>query len=196
MPADGRVHVERLRTNDAENAIGIGTAIPRFSWQLRSDARGVSQTAYRIRVAAEPGDLQRGQPLVWDSGRVESDASTYRRYAGPALASGRVYVWDVQIWDDKGLPSARSAPASFEIGLLAASDWTAAWIEPGLVEDRLASGPSPMLRRPFALSKPVRSARAYVSSRGLYELHLNGARVGDQVLTPGWTSYRTRIQYQ
>src|SRR5262245_6978555 len=118
MITDGRVHVERLRTNDAENPIGIGTAIPRFSWQLRSDARGVKQTAYRLRVAAEPGDLQHG-PLVWDSGRVHSDASTYRPYGGPALASGREYHWDVQVWDDKGLPSARSPWARFEIGLLA-----------------------------------------------------------------------------
>src|SRR5262245_7728669 len=196
MLADGRIHVERLRTNDAENPIGIGTAIPRFSWQLRSDARGVSQTAYRVRVAAEPGDLQRGRPLVWDSGRVQSDASTHRPYAGPALASGRAYVWDVQVWDEKGLPSARSARATFELGLLAASDWSAAWIEPGLADDPSVPGPSPMLRRPFALSRPIRSARAYVSSHGLYELYLNGTRVGDQVLTPGWTSYKTRLQYQ
>ncbi len=82
------------------------------------------------------------------------------------------------------------------MGLLEPSDWKASWIEPDLPEDVTKSGPVPMLRREFKLSGAVARARAYVTSHGLYELHLNGQRVGDQLFTPGWTSYNKRLQYQ
>ena len=82
------------------------------------------------------------------------------------------------------------------MGLLDPGDWKASWIEPSLPDDPKTPGPSPLLRREFALKGQVRSARAYVTSHGLYEMVLNGQRVGDQVLTPGWTSYNKRLQYQ
>ena len=149
-----------------------------------------------MRVARTDQDLKSGRNLAWDSGRVTSDESIHRVYAGAPLASGQRYVWQVQVWDDRGRASGWSAPAWWEMGLLAPSDWHAQWIEPGLPEDTATSPPAPMLRREFRLEKPVRSARAYVTSHGLYEMHLNGKRVGDDVLTPGWTSYNKRLQYQ
>ena len=82
------------------------------------------------------------------------------------------------------------------MGLLSPTDWKAKWIEPELKEDLNKSQPSPFLRGGFKLNGTVRSARAYVTSHGLYELHINGQRVGDQVFTPGWTSYNKRLQYQ
>ena len=100
------------------------------------------------------------------------------------------------MWDGSAKASAWSAPAWWEMGLLEPSDWKASWIEPGLPEDVTKSGPVPMLRREFKLNGAVARARAYVTSHGLYEMHLNGHRVGDQVFTPGWTSYNKRLQYQ
>jgi len=194
-PATPAVRLEHLRTEYKENPIAIDARAPRFSWRLASDGRGVRQSAWQVRVAASEADLRRGRPLLWDSGRIESDASINRAYAGPPLASGRRYSWQVQVWDGANRASGWSDPASFEMGLLAPSDWSASWIEPGLKEDAL-SAPSPLLRRTFTLTKAVRSARAYVTAHGLYELHINGSRVGDEVLTPGWTSYATRLQYQ
>ena len=82
------------------------------------------------------------------------------------------------------------------MGLLQPVDWKASWIEPELPEDPKTSGPSPMLRRDFAVKGDVERARAYVTSHGLYEMAINGQRVGDAVLTPGWTSYNKRLQYQ
>jgi alpha-L-rhamnosidase len=82
------------------------------------------------------------------------------------------------------------------MGLLAPGDWTARWIEAARDEGARASQPAPMLRGTFAVKGKVRSARAYVTSLGLYELEINGQRVGDQLLTPGWTSYHHRLQYQ
>jgi alpha-L-rhamnosidase len=194
-PAAPSVRVERLRTDGRDNPLGLGNPTPRFSWQLRGDARAITQSAWQVRVAASDADLKKGKPLVWDSGKVASGESILRPYAGPALASGTRYAWQVQVWDGAGAASGWSAPASFEMGLLSPSDWKASWIE-STIKEESDSPPSPILRHEFVLKKPVRSARVYVTSHGAYELHLNGARVGDDVLMPGWTSFRKRIQYQ
>lgn len=201
------LRVDELRTEYKENPLGIDSRAPRLSWRIASNARNVRQAAYQIRVAPTADALRAGRNLVWDSSRVASSDSIQREYAGPPLVSGQRYVWHVQAWDDRGTASGWSEPAWWEMGLLSASDWRASWIEPGLEKDQVpspnsqapdaaASPPSPLLRRSFRLKQAVRSARAYVTSRGVYELHLNGRRVGDDVLTPGWTSYATRLQYQ
>ncbi len=186
--------VERLRTEYFTNPIGLDEPAPRLSWMLHADRRGTRQSAYEIRVARSLNDLARA-PL-WSSGKTMSDASVNVPYAGPALAPTRRYYWQVRAWDDRGRGSEWSAPAFWETGLMRASHWTARWITPELVEDSTLSNPSPLLRTEFALDGAVVSARAYVTSLGLYEMQINGRRVGDQVLAPGWTSYETRLQYQ
>ena len=188
--------VASLRTEYKENPLGIDARKPRFSWQLRSVARGVAQSAYEVRVTHSERGARGGSDLVWTSGRVSSDESTLRAYEGPPLQSGRRYYWQVRVWDGAGKPTAWSEPAWFEMGLLEPSDWKASWIEPDLPEDVKASGPSPMLRHEFKAKSGVERARAYVTSHGLYEMQINGQRVGDQVFTPGWTSYNKRLQYQ
>ncbi|HSK10192.1 MAG TPA: glycoside hydrolase family 78 protein [Vicinamibacterales bacterium] len=190
------VTVAALRTEYKENPVGLGEPSPRLSWQLRSEARGVAQTAYQVRVARSAEDVRAGRRLVWDSGRVASDASIHQAYAGPPLVSRQAYYWQVRVWDQAGAPTGWSDVASWETGLLAPGDWKATWIESGLSEDAKGPAPSPLLRREFDLRGRVRRARAYVTSHGLYEMFLNGRRVGDEVLTPGWTSYNKRLQYQ
>lgn len=190
------LRVTWLRTEYKENPIGIDAREPRLSWQFQSDARGVMQAAYEVRVARSERDLRDGRNLVWDSGRVASDESAHCPYKGPALQSAQRYYWQVRVWDTNGPASAWSDPAFWELGLLSANDWQASWIEPDLPEDPKQSNPAPMLRREFEAKSVVERARLYVTSRGLYEVHLNGERVGDQVFTPGWTSYQKRLQYQ
>jgi alpha-L-rhamnosidase len=186
-------HVEGLRTEWATNPIGIDEPAPRLSWMLHAERRGTRQSAYEIRVATHPDSF--AAPL-WTSGRVASGESLNRPYAGPALRPGRRYHWQVRAWDDRGQASPWSAVAFWETGLMGAAQWKAKWIVPDLPVDTTRSNPAPILRAEFALDGTVASARAYVTSHGLYEMEVNGRRVGTDVLTPGWTSYDKRLQYQ
>ena len=186
------VSLNGLRVEYKHNPLGIDVLKPRLSWQLHSDRRSVTQSAYQVQVALSESDLVAGRKLLWDSTKVASDESINRVYDGPALKSGQRYHWRVRVWDEQGISSSWSEVAHWEMGLLNASDWAADWIEPDLKDDLAA----PMLRNTFKIDGIVRQARAYVTSHGLYELHLNGQRVGDEVFTPGWTSYNKRLQYQ
>jgi alpha-L-rhamnosidase len=178
-----------LRCEYQVNPLGIDVLHPRLSWALVSDRRGVMQSAYQIQVRDSNGHL-------WDSSKVENDQSIHVPYGGPALRSGQRYTWQVRVWDDSDQPSAWSEPALWEMGLLWASDWQASWIEPGWDEDSTTSQPCPYLRTTFHLDGSIDSARVYVTTHGLYELSLNGSRVGDAFFTPGYTSYQHRLQYQ
>ena len=196
VAAQSTLKVTALRTEYKVNPLGIDQAKPRLSWQIQSSERNVVQSAYQIRVAMSERDLRSGTNLVWDSARVTSDESVHRVYAGPQLKSATRYAWQVKVWDGAGKSSDWSELAWWETGLMSPSDWKANWIEPDLKEDPKKSEPAPMLRRDFKVSSAVDSARIYITSHGLYQLRLNGAPVGDQVFTPGWTSYNKRLQYQ
>ena len=187
-------HVEGLRTEYAANPIGIDDPAPRLSWMLHAQRRGTMQRAYEIRVASSAAGL--GRAPVWNSSRVQSEESVNRVYGGPALRPGQRYHWQVRAWDDQDNASEWSTPAFWETGMMGASQWSAKWISPDVIEDSTRSNPSPLLRTDFALDGTVASARAYVTALGLYEMQINGRRVGDQVLAPGWTSYDKRLQYQ
>src|SRR6185369_3167259 len=187
------VSVGNLRVEYKDNPIGIDSLKPRLSGQVKSDLRDVLQSAYQIQVASTQTDLLAGHKLLWDSNRVASDDSVNRVYEGPTRKSGQRSYWHVRIWDEQGVASQWSEPGFWEMGLLTSSDWQAKWIEPDFKETTEAS---PILRGVFNVTGAVRQARAYVTSHGLYEFHLNGQRVGNELFTPGWTSYNKRLQYQ
>jgi alpha-L-rhamnosidase len=315
-----------LRLENATNPLGLETARPRFSWQLvaaATDARDLTQSAYRLIVGESEGAVRAQRDLLWDSGEVAAQATLGIDYDGPPLVARTRYWWTVRTWDQDHEPSDWSAPAWWEMGLNP-SDWQARWIgaplhssEPRLegcpriwttaaarhatfsktfnlpagsrvlsaqlagsdvsislngervtvgadVRERLRFGqnvitvgasapdglpggmvlrllitladqmpltietddtwlvddtrqravrlgrygdppwgrdpvtwrPSPLFRTPFKLDKPLHRARLYASALGVYELHLNGQRVGRDVLAPGWTDYPSRVPYQ
>ena len=187
--------VKNLRCEYKVDPAGIDVRKPRLSWQLESSERGVMQTSYEVRVAGSEEQLAKGKP-IWGSGKQTSDASIQVEYGGPALESGKVYYWQVRVADNQGHLTAWSKTAHWEMGLLEPVDWKAKWITPNLEEDETKSNPAPMLRREFSVKKKVERARLYASAMGLYEMELNGKRVGDEYFTPGWTSYDFRYQYQ
>jgi alpha-L-rhamnosidase len=194
FPAE-TLSVGNLRCEYKSNPLGIDVLQPRFSWELVSTERNTLQTAYQIRVGLSEPDLQLSK-FVWDSGKVSSPASNQLVYQGPPLRSMQRYYWQAQSWDSRNRASGWSKAAYFEMGLLQAGDWQGKWITPDLPEDTAKSNPSPYLRRTFTIGKAVAGARIYATAMGLYEIELNGKRVGDQYFTPGWTAYDFRYQYQ
>lgn len=189
ISAFAQTSVQDLLTENKINPIGLDSNIPRFSWQLNNGGRNIVQTAYEIKLMAP---TKSGN---WSSGKVNTNQSVQIAYTGPALQSNAKYQWQVRVWDQTNKPSAWSAPANFQMGLLKAEDWTAKWIEPGYKEDEILR-PSPLFRKSFNSNKKIQSATIYITSHGLYEAHINGKRVGDAYLTPGWTVYQKRLQYQ
>jgi alpha-L-rhamnosidase len=194
------LHLQNLRCEGQVNPLGIDSAEPRLGWVLQSDRRGETQTAYQVRAASDSTHLIQGQADLWGSGKVTSADSVHVVYAGKPLHSGQRVWWQVRVWGTDGEPSGYSEPAWFETALLAPGDWRAQWIQrksagPISEGQMFDDQPAPLLRREFGLDKAVARARVYVTGLGYYELRLNGERVGDQVLDPGWTSYSNRVCY-
>jgi alpha-L-rhamnosidase len=189
--------LKNLRCEYKVDPLGIDVRKPRLSWELVSAEKGVVQASYEVRVAGSEADLTKGK-LIWDSGKQASDASIQVEYGGPALTSERIYYWQARVADNHGHLSAWSKTARWEMGLLEVGDWKAKWITANLPEDEKKSNPAPMMRREFLVNgkKKVERARLYASAMGLYELELNGKRVGEEYFTPGWTAYDFRYQYQ
>ncbi len=192
IAAIGQVKVENLRIENLQNPIGVDILQPQFSWQLQSEERNVLQTAYEIQAGDFAAALVKGEGS-WKSGKVNSNQSVHITYNGPALIAGKKYYWQVRVWDNKGRVSKWSDLASWQMGLLQASNWKAQWITPGVDDSRYAS---PLFRKEFSCNKKVSAATAYITAHGLYEAQLNGRRIGDAYLAPGWTSYNKHLQYQ
>jgi alpha-L-rhamnosidase len=189
-----------LRCESRINPLGVDTAQPRLSWEIFSIERAQRQTAYRVLVASTKKILAAGQGDLWDSGKVASGETAGIVYAGQPLCSGQRCFWKVQVWDQDGQPSRWSEADWWEMGLLNSADWTGQWLNDGKLNptndaDFYQDDPAPLFRRELKLTKSVRRARLYVSGLGYYEASLNGQRVGDQVLDPGWTMYGERVFY-
>jgi alpha-L-rhamnosidase len=205
-----------LRCAHLVNPLGVAPGRVRLSWLLEGGGSGRRQTGYQVTVARdEPGAA--GQPpapgggtVVWDSGQVTAGGTAGVDYQGSPLASGSRYGWHVRVWDETGTASGWSEPAWFETELDPAAGWRASWIglgrtreiahpptETGPPDQLLRSlAPAPYLRRVFTVGQQVASARLHATALGLYEARLNGSRVGDAVLAPGWTDYAQRVLYQ
>ena len=187
-----KLKVYDLTVEHKTNPVGLHDRHPRLSWKLQSEGKDIMQTAYMIRVATS-SDFSRSK-ILWESGRVDSDSSVLISYKGPELKSGKRYYWQVKVADNRKNESPWSETAFWEMGLINDTDWKGRWIEP--VQDTVLNIPAMTLRRKFPVEKKVVRARAYVTAHGLYEFYVNGQRVGDQLLTPGWTAYDERLQYQ
>ncbi len=211
--------VEQLRCEYRVNPLGVDVPAPRLSWIMISTEeglRGARQTAYHVLVASNPAILSEDRGNLWDTGRVLSDQSAQLSYAGKPLRSSQLVYWKVRIWDEQGRPSPWSRPANWTMGVLNDSDWQAKWItakkavEEGppfaaihtldstptlLMSANPPTYPTMMLRREFPVKTGLDRAVVHLCGLGQYELALNGRRVGDDLMTPGWTKYDKTILY-
>ena len=192
------LQVIELRCEYKHNPLGLDVKRPRISWKLTAEERAVAQGAYEIEVAASPDFTA----TEWSSGKVESDRSLHVELDGLEVVSRKRYHYRVRVWSAGGEASEWSEPAWFETGVLDKSEWTAKWIGLEKPEEQWKTRPdtyeerSPLLRKSFEVGQGMKRARVYATALGLYELELNGARVGEDYFTPGWTSYKHRIQVQ
>jgi len=208
------IRVAEILCDGRRDPVGVDPAAVRFSWVMESEARGQSQRAWQIAVASSREALLAGKADVWDSGRVASTESLLVRYGGETLESARGYWWRVQVEDAEGRPADWSAPGRFVTALAFPEDWgEARWIGyedmperervvPGIhglldpkVHPAIRRPVVPLLRRAFAVRKPVAQALLFVSGLGHYEAYLNGEKVGDRFLAPGWTDYDATVLY-
>jgi alpha-L-rhamnosidase len=167
--------------------LGIGTARPRISWQLPPGTG--EQSGYEL-------ELRRGDATD-TTGRVPSAERYLVAWPGPPLASRERVRVRARVWTDgEPDPSGWSEPAWVETGLLEPRDWQAAPVGAGWPEDNDGDRRPALLRREFTLSRPVASARLYATAHGVYQAEVNGARVGDDALSPGWTPYHRRLLYR
>jgi len=189
-----------LKCEYRNNPLGIDAPQPVLSWILQSTVRGEKQTAYQVVAASKPESLKSDAPDLWDSGKVESSRSLGIAYEGKPLKSGMRVWWKIRAWDKDGNPGPYSETSWWEMGLLSQQDWHGKWIcqdkpLPQKEEDFYAENPAPLLRKNFKIEQNIKRARIYISGLGYYELRINGSKVGDQMLDPGWTSYDKRVLY-
>ncbi|MDR2040781.1 MAG: family 78 glycoside hydrolase catalytic domain, partial [Tannerella sp.] len=195
------IHVTRLQCEGRVDPKGIDPKAPRLSWELASDSRDVRQTGYRILVASSLDKLNADEGDLWDSGQVKCDESVLRPYGGAELTSRMECYWKVKVTTNRGA-SEWSEPAAWTMGLLGESDWTAVWtgLDKTAPQDVLEGGRTRLAARYFRKEfqtgeAAVRKAVLYISGLGLYEAFLNGAGIGEQVLSPTPTDYTKVIKY-
>lgn len=200
-----------LRCEAKRSPVGITSAHPAFSWKLAATGNNVMQNSYRILVATSPR-LLNTQPDLWDSGKIPSAQSAFIPYGGNPLQSAATCYWKVETGSNEG--HAVSAVDSFTTGIFRQQEWAAArWIGYEALPDDMIVYPGvhgsgnklgnkalkrsivPYLRKPFNIQKTVRQALVFVSGLGQYELYLNGQRVGNDFLAPGWTNYTKTCLY-
>lgn len=194
---NAQITVNTLTCEYRKNPLGIESTTPRLSWKLSSDKPNTLQSAYEIRVARNEKELKSGKNLLWNSGKVNNNMQTLIPYNGKKLVSGERVVWSVRVWDNKGRSSKWSAPSSWEMALIDNSEWNNVnWITVADEGKIVKSLPSQYYRKNFKLDKKIAKARIYATSLGVYNLYINGRKVGDGYFAPGWTSYDHRLQYQ
>ena len=170
--------------------LGVDNPAPRLSWRLEDKRQGARQTAYQIIVGEDSLSVVREKGDVWDSGKKESDQMLIT-YGGQKLRPFTKYYWKVSVWDKDRVASS-SEVSSFETGMMGMGNWQGAWISDGR---DINYKPAPYFRKVFEAKKKIRSARAYIAVAGLYELYINGQKIGNHRLDPLYTRFDRRNFY-
>ena len=184
------VRLTGLQSDHLENPIGIDNPAPRLSWKMEDSRQGARQRAYRVLVGKDSIQVADGTADMWDTGKIISE-NILVTYAGKPLEPCTKYYWKV-ISDDLLDKEVVSSVHSFETGMMSIKNWQGAWIGDGKDKDYQ---PAPYFRKKFAAGKTIKSARAYIAAAGLYELYINGEKIGDHRLDPLYTRFDRRNLY-
>ncbi|MDL2265999.1 glycoside hydrolase family 78 protein [Parabacteroides sp. OttesenSCG-928-G07] len=181
---------EYLSCDHLIDPIGIDNPNPRLSWRLNDARTGAKQTAYQLFVDTDSLAVVGGRGNVWNTQKVTSDKMLLT-YAGEDLIPFTRYYWKISVWDKDGRETSSSV-ASFETGMMAIENWQGAWIAD---RNDIHYEPAPYFRKEFKAKKTIRSARAYIAVAGLYELYINGEKIGNHRLDPMYTRFDRRNLY-
>ena len=192
--------VTGLKCDSKVDPLGIDSKNPRLSWLLSSEQININQSAYQIIVASSKDILAAEKGDLWDSGKIKSEQSTEIAYWGKSLETGIACYWKVRVWDNNGEFSEWSKPSNWEMGIMNTAEWKGKWMDDGKMlpakdEDFYKEDPAPLFRKSFPVKGSVKKARLYISGLGYYLSYINGKRIGDHELDPGWTDYVDRVYY-
>ncbi|MEP6750156.1 MAG: family 78 glycoside hydrolase catalytic domain [Bacteroidota bacterium] len=183
-----------------QNPLGIDVKSPRLAWNFTSNERDQFQSAYEIIVSDNLTDINTITGNVWATGKVVSSANIQIEYSGKPLKSFTRYYWRVKVYNQNGALSQWSSINWFETAMLFPNEWKAKWINDGSKnperdEDYYKPDRMPLLRKSFQINKKILSARLYICGVGYYEAYMNGKKIGDNMLDPGFTTYRKQVLY-
>ncbi len=216
--ADSNAQPVKVTGASCENRINpLGAPLHNihFSWLLESDERGKSQKAYQLAIASSMQNLQNEKFDVCNSGYTQSNQNINVVCEGRHLEPGTLYYWKVRVRDNDNQVSAWSNIQIFTTGLFDKSDWKGAkWIGYEALADRMRLAPgvpdayasqlgnkalgrpvTPLFRKTFNVLKNVKSAILFVTGLGQYEISINGKKLDDAFLSPGWTYYDKTVLY-
>lgn len=176
-----------LKTEYLVHPIGIDAYQPRLSWRMNDISNDAKQSSYRILVDTDSSKLVSEQGSIWNSNWI-NDNQTLSSYSGQSLQAFTKYYWRVDINNQTTKPSI----ASFETGMMNSHNWKGAWISDN---NDINLKPAPYFRKAFSVNKKIKSVRAYVATGGLYELYLNGKKIGNHRLDPTYTRFDRRTLY-
>jgi alpha-L-rhamnosidase len=178
-----------LRCEYLLNPLGIDNPNPRLSWRWSEQHAGAGQSAFQIVVSTDSAEMDKG--VVWQSSKQNS-GSCMARYSGKPLLPFTRYYWKLMLWDKTGVKIKQEPVAYFETGMVEMKNWKGSWISD--VSD-IHVKPAAQFRKPFSISRKIRSARAYIAVAGLYELYINGKKIGNHRLDPMYTRFDRRTLY-
>ncbi|HEX5153150.1 MAG TPA: family 78 glycoside hydrolase catalytic domain [Parafilimonas sp.] len=189
-----------LKCEYVVNPLGIDATSPRLSWTFSGNARNQYQSAYELIVSDNLKDVQQNNGVIWSTGKISSKQNIQIEYTGPTLKSFTRYYWRVKTYDQNNEASEWSAINWFETAMLNQTDWKAQWIgdgskNPARDEDYYKDDRLPLFRKEFSTNKKIAAARLYISGLGYYEAYLNGNKIGNNMLDPGFTTYRKEVLY-
>lgn len=187
----GAMSVGDLRCEYRSSPLGIDITQPRLSWIPQSGLRSDKQTAYHLLVASSAALLNANTGDLWDSGVVPG-AEAQIPYGGQSLHTAQQVFWKVQVWDKAGTSSAWSSNTTWTTGLMNTNDWVGVWITPSTAATDTGSS---LLLKSFSVGAGLQRALVYICGLGQYELTVNGNKIGQNILAPGWSKFDKTCLY-